>query len=310
MLTNARRKRLELQGYRLTGEHSAVKICFYCKQAIRGKDVCYKNKFYGIKSWRCVQASVSLEVCNLRCNWCWRDVGYTRNYDKLDKPAEIVDGLIKEHVKLLYGFYGSENVDRKKLDESMKPLHIALSLTGETCLYPKLPELVDEILGRGMSCFIVSNGTMPEMVKKLVKHQPTQMYITLPAPDKEVYEKCCKPLIKDGWERIIKSLGLLGEFKRGVVRLTLAKEMNMVNANRYAGILKDVDFKFLEIKAAMGVGDSKYRMRYEQMPLHNEIVDFAHEICRLTGWKIVDEKEESRVVLVMRKDFKGRKLEF
>ena len=40
------------EGYRLVGNHSAVKICAYCKKAIRGQDVCYKNTFYGIESWR------------------------------------------------------------------------------------------------------------------------------------------------------------------------------------------------------------------------------------------------------------------
>ena len=58
----------------------------------------------------------------------------------------------------------------------------------------------------------------------------------------------------------------------------------------------------------MPVGYAQYRMAYEQMPRHEEIVEFAKEICRNTGLKIVDEKPNSRVVLLMKKDKKSRKI--
>src|SRR3989344_5197616 len=162
MTNQARRKVLERQGYRLVGKHSGTKTCYYCKQGIRGKDVCYKNTFYGIKSWGCIQASVSIDVCNLKCQWCWRDINYIVNaYKEFDEPKEIVDGLIKEHLGLLKGFYGGSNVDLDRLKESEKPKHVALSLTGEVCLYPKLPELIDEIHKRAMTTFVVTNGSSP-----------------------------------------------------------------------------------------------------------------------------------------------------
>jgi len=63
------------EGYRLVGNHSAVKICAYCKKAIKGQDVCYKNTFYGIESWRCVQMSPTF-FCDHRCVFCWRDIEY------------------------------------------------------------------------------------------------------------------------------------------------------------------------------------------------------------------------------------------
>ena len=44
-----------------------------------------------------------------------------------------------------------------------------------------------------------NNPDVAEFWEKLIKHQPTQLYITLPAPDEKTYLKCCKPLIKDGW---------------------------------------------------------------------------------------------------------------
>src|SRR3989338_1808415 len=54
---DAKAKRVEGAGYRIVGprRHSAVKICHYTKQDIRGKDVCYKFNFFGISSSRCLQ---------------------------------------------------------------------------------------------------------------------------------------------------------------------------------------------------------------------------------------------------------------
>lgn len=299
-----RLKDLRKQGYRLIGKHSAVKVCLWCKKAIRGEDVCYKNTFYGIDSWRCIQASVSLDKCNLRCQWCWRDIN--SNYDKelSDEPKEILDGLIREQLKAIEGFKGCKRVDMKRFREAQKPKHVALSLSGDACLYPRLAELIEEIHKRGMTSFVVTNGCFPEMLKKI---NPTQLYITLPAPDFETFKENCKGNKKD-WENIMRSLELLKEHKRGTVRLTLAKGMNMHNPEGYAGILKNIKFKFLEVKAAMAVGYARYRMDYKQMPLHPEIREFAEKIASLNNLKIVDEKKNSRVVLLMHEDFLGRKI--
>ena len=169
-----------------------------------------------------------------------------------------------------------------------------------------MPELINEIEKREMTSFVVSNGTNPEMLKKLIKNQPTQLYITLPAPNKEIFLKVCKPLIKDSFEKILESLELLKNFKRGTVRLTLVKNLNMLKPEEYADLLKDVEFKFLEVKAGMAVGYAKYRFDYKQMPSHEEIKKFALEIAKLNKLKLIDEKKESRVVLLMKEDDKTR----
>lgn len=301
---------LEKQGYRLVGNHSAVKVCLWCKRAIQGKDVCYKNTFYGIQSHRCIQSSVTLLNCLHRCAFCWRCLEYTipKEVDNPDNPKEILDGLIEQQRKYLQGFKGNKNVTQKMFDEAMNPKHVALSLAGDATLYPKLPELIDEIKKRKMTSFLVTNGLMPGMLEKLLKHMPTQLYITLPAPDEETYLKVCKPLVKDGWKRLMKSLSILHKFKRSTVRLTLVKKLNMINPEEYAKLIKKAKPEFVELKAAMPVGYAQYRMAYEQMPRHEEIVEFAKEICRNTGLKIVDEKPNSRVVLLMKKDKKSRKI--
>ena len=44
MLTDLQKERLYKQQYRLVGNHSAVKVCFWTKECVREKNkVCYKN---------------------------------------------------------------------------------------------------------------------------------------------------------------------------------------------------------------------------------------------------------------------------
>jgi len=186
----------------------------------------------------------------------------------------------------------------------MKPKHVALSLTGDACMYPRLPELINEIRKKDMTSFLVTNGTFTEMVKKLIDSQPTQMYITLPAPDEETFNQACRPLGKNGWKRIMESINLLKYFNRSVIRLTLAKELNFKDPEKYAEIINANEFKFLELKSAMSIGYARYRLREDQSPRHEEIKKFAEKISKLTDFKIIDEQPQSQVVLMAKKEDK------
>jgi len=317
MITAEKKKDLEKQGYRLVGEHSAIKVCLWCKKSLRNEGFCYKQKFYGINSHRCVQMTPSLPYCTLRCVWCWRDIEHTlpKWSGKIDDPKKIISTCIKEHTKYLQGFGGNEKTDKKKYSEAQKPLHFAISLAGEPTLYPKLPELIKEIKKQGMTSFLVTNGTNPEMLKKLEKSPPTQLYITLPAPNEKVFKEVCSPLIKDGWKKIIVSLKVMKSLRkkakvRTTIRLTLAKNVNMMQPEEYAELIKIAEPEFLEIKAYMHVGYSKKRLEIENMPLHSEIKEFAQKLAKSTGYKIIDEQPISRVVLLMKEDIKDRKIKF
>lgn len=313
MLTEKRIKDLEKQGYRVVGNHSSIKVCLWTKKALRNENTCYKHKFYGIKSWRCVQMTPSF-VCGNRCVWCWRDIDFTpiKWSGPVDDPKNIIDGCIKEHVKYLQGFGGSQKTNKKRFIEAKSPLHVAISLTAEPTEYPKLPELIQELKKRKISSFLVTNGTNPAMLKRMLKKktQPTQLYITLPAPDEITYKKVCNPLIKDGWEKIQESLKLLKKFKRNVIRLTLVKNINMIKPEKYAELIEESTPKFVECKSYMWVGFSRQRLGIENMPLHKEIKEFAKKIEKNSSYKTIDEKKESRVVLLMKKDVKGRAMKF
>ena len=301
---------LEKQGYRIVGNHSAIKVCLWFKKALRDEDTCYKNKFYGIKSWQCVQMSPAFLNCLHLCSFCWRDLEYTipEEVKEPDDPKFIIDKSTEEHKKILQGFRASKKLNKKKFEEAMKPKHFAISLSGDATMYPLLPEFIKELDCRKISSFLVTNGLKPGMLLKLIKQQPTQLYITLPACNENMYKKVCNPLMESGWWQLQKSLKLLKHFNRGTVRLTLYNNINMENAKGYANLLKDIGFKFLEVKAAFPVGYARHRLKYEDMPRHNEIIDFAKKIKENLNLEIIDEKKESRVVLLS-KDNKDRMLE-
>jgi len=303
ILSQTRKQDLYKQGYRLVGNHSAIKVCEWTKKSLRDHDFCYKQQFYGINSHRCCQMTPALPFCNHRCIFCWRDIAFTklRWEGPVDSPKDIVDSCIKEQKRYLRGFGGNKKADKNKLNESYSPNQFAISLSGEPTFYPKLPELIDEIKSRNSTAFLVTNGTNPQMIKKLIYHQPTQLYITFPAPNEKTYKKVCNPLIKDGWKKIMQSIALLKKFRcNTVLRLTLVKGYNMQNPEEYAEIIKSSKAKFIECKAYMWVGYSRQRLAQENMPLHEEIKDFAETIAKLTGYRIKDEKIESRVVLLER----------
>ncbi len=301
---------LERQGYRVVGSHSAIKPCFYCKSGLKGTDLCYKNTFYGIKSWRCLQMSVAVQFCNNKCTFCWRDTNYFTPtwHGPVDEPNFIIDKALEEHRKYLQGFKGNPNVDKKLFEEAMSPLHVALSLTGESVMYPRMPELIEAFHKRGMTTYLVTNGLSPDMLQKLLEHQPTQLYITLGAPDEESYIKTCRPAVKNPWQKIQESLALLPKFKRSVIKLTLVKGMNMVSPEKYAELIRKASPTFIEVKAGMVVGHAQYRLEIEAMPTYAEMKAFAENISQRSGYKIIDSKLNSRVLLLMKEDTKDRLL--
>ncbi len=306
---------LEKQHYEVVGSHSAVEICGWTKKSLLGQGMCYKQKFYGINTHRCCQMTPSVGFCNQRCLFCWRAIEATvgdKMTGKVDPPKKIVDDCIKAQLRKLSGFGGNEKLNWKKFKQAQEPMHFAISLSGEPTLYPKLPELVREINSRGYTSFLVTNGTQPAMLKKLLKLkiEPTQLYISLDAPNKEIYKKIDQPQIKDGWKKLMQSLELMKNFKRNVLRITAVKGLNMVNAEEYAQLIKKYKPLFVEIKAYMWVGWSRKRLDVGNMPLHSEIKKFSKEIAKLSGYRLIDEKKESRVCLLAKKDFKGRKLRF
>ncbi len=293
---------LEKKGYRFVGSknHAAAKICHWTKKSIVGEGVCYKEKFYGIESHRCLQMSPSISFCHHKCLFCWRDISITETEwnEEYDEPADIINGCIEAQKNLLCGFFGNPNSDPKKLAECKEPNNAAISLAGEPMLYPLIDDLLAEFKRRDFTTFLVSNGLSPSRLENL-EVEPTQLYISLDAPTQEIYRGLCHPQVENGWEKLNESLDMLSSFNsRTVIRMTCVKDYNMSHPEEYARLIERSNPDFVEIKAYMYVGNSRKRLEFSNMPRNQDIHDFASSIAELCGRKIVNESRESRVVLL------------
>jgi tRNA wybutosine-synthesizing protein 1 len=225
-----------------------------------------------------------------------------------DDPKEIVDKCIEVQKHLLNGFPGNEKVNMMKFKESQDPKTFAISLSGEPTIFPKLSCLLEELKKRGICSFLVTNGQFPEALAGLTTF-PTQLYVSLDAPNKELYKSIDNPSLPDFWERFNRTLELLSTLKtRTVLRITAVKGMNMTDLEGYASLIRKAKPMFVEVKAYMRVGSSRDRLKEENMPRHPEIAEFSEKLAKLTGLKVIDQKPESRVCLLAEKDWPDRKL--
>jgi len=298
---------LENQKYHLIGLHSAVKRCRWLYESLVHDRHCYKQKFYGIKSHQCIQMTPAVLSCTMRCLFCWRAQSGDLNLKwseteqrRWDNPKDIMDGCVKEQRKILSGYKANLKTDNKKLNEALTPKHVAISLAGEPTLYPSLGDLIHEFNKSSFTTFLVSNGTLPQALSKL-DEEPTQLYISVCAFDKENFMKTCRPQINSAWENLNQTLSLLPSFKcPTVIRITLTRDLNMKNPDLYARIIEKANPTYVEPKAYMHVGFSRQRLGFENMPTHNEVQEFAAELAKETGYNVLDESPESRVVLLSR----------
>jgi tRNA wybutosine-synthesizing protein 1 len=83
-----------------------------------------------------------------------------------------------------------------------------------------------------------------------------------------------------------------------VIRLTLVRHLNLKRPDLYARLIEKANPRFVEPKAYMHVGFSRLRLGFENMPTHREIREFAVELAGETGYNVLSEVPESRVVLL------------
>ena len=309
------REKLEKQGYHLLGKRGAFKACQWQKKALLHGDACYKQRFYGIESHRCVQMAPVVDKCTQSCDFCWRitpsDVGISWDQvnvsdDDVVPVNELVDAVLMANLRSLGGYNpdAGAKVPREKYLEAREPKHVAVSLAGEPTLHPQISELIDEIHSRNMTSFLVTNGTLPEVLERMTA--PTQLYVTLAAPDETTYKKLCRPGIKDGWQKIVESQEVLQSLNtRTVNRLTMVSGLNMKNPRSYSDLILKGEPDFVEVKGYMFLGSSRGRLSNENAPSHRDIRAFSQKLADLTGYHVLDEQIESRVVLLSQsKDIK------
>ncbi len=251
-----------------------------------------------------------VDKCTQNCEFCWRitpaDVGVSWNQvDVTESDVIPVDQLMDEvlvaNLRSLGG-YNPEigaSVQERMYKEARNPRHVAISLAGEPTLHPLISDLIDEIHHRGMTSFLVTNGTRPDVLQTM--SLPTQLYLTLAAPDEHTYKTLCRPELRDGWDRILTSQELLGSLKtRTVNRLTMVANRNMHDAREYSRLIEMGEPDFVEVKGYMYLGSSRARLDQTNAPPHREIRAFSEKLATLTGYHLLDEQIESRVVLLSR----------
>lgn len=290
--------------------HSTVELCHWTKKSFLNEGECYKKKFYGIDTHRCMEFSPAGMLCQNRCVYCWRPMEF---YDFMEMPTNAVDdpetilnNLMQERYRLMNGYFGNAKADKKKLDEALLPSHYAISLSGEPTMYPRLPELIRYLksLKNTKSIFLVTNGQEPEMLYRLQEEDalPTQLYLSTNAPNRKLFFMINKPRHRDAWERWWKSLEFLSSaHTRTVIRITLMRSYNgnMRLVPDFAEMLRYGNPHFIEAKSYMHVGHSTQRLAESDMMEMEEVRTFSNRLAQELGnFAFMDESLESRVVVL------------
>jgi len=287
------------QQYRIVGNHSGVKLCHWMRQKLLYNRSCYKERFYGISCHRCLQMTPTVDQCNQDCLFCWRHHSeFKLEREKLDEPEKILEYALLGQRILLTGFKGDQRCNVRYWGEAQQPNQVAISLAGEPMLYPFLGDFIALCHRKNMTTFLVTNGTRPKALEKL-ETLPTQLYVTVAAPNESIYKTLCRPRGGNGWNRILSTLELLPSLNtRTVIRHTLVDEYNLKNVEDYAKLDEKAQPTFIEPKGYMFVGHSRQVLSLSNMPQHSVIRNFGSKLANLLGYQVLDEKADSRVVLL------------
>ncbi len=294
-------KTLSDRGYQLIGGHSGAKLCHWTRERLLNGRSCYKGRFYGIESHRCLQMTPTVDHCNEHCLFCWRHHNLQgMATGEADEPEAIIEAAIAAQRRMLSGYRGDERVDEGDWEQARHPRHVAISLAGEPTLYPRLGELIAGYHRRGMTTFLVTNGTNPQALANL-DPLPTQLYVTVAAPSKEIFQRLVSPVMPDSWERLHQTLALLPSLScRTVLRHTLVEGYNLGWELEYARIDAIGAPHFVECKGYVNVGESRNHLTQAHMPSFEKVQNFGERLASHLGYGLVDGEAASRVVLLQR----------
>jgi tRNA wybutosine-synthesizing protein 1 len=280
-----------------------VKVCPWTRRALTAQGVCYKARFYGISCHRCLQMTPAEHVCNNRCLHCWRTYEDSAGTEPpaVLAPAELLASCLDEHRRHLTGFRSNRRVVASLLEEALSPSHCAISLSGEPTLYPHIGEYLRICRSAGLTTFLVTNASMPDVIASL-SCLPTQLYLSFPAASRDQYLTLCRPT-HDMWNDMMRSLELLRLGKcRSALRFTVMKGINVDMPDLFAGLAKRGAPDFIEVKAYSYIGGSTHRLSYDNVPEWAETLEFARRIAALTSYVVTDNCQESKAVLLCRNE--------
>jgi len=139
----------------------------------------------------------------------------------------------------------------------------------------------------------------------------TQLYVSVDAPDQEALKEVGRPIFRDYWERLRRSLEVLREKsprQRTICRMTVLKGQNMTEeaCDGYAELIGLSECDFVEIKGATLAPvweKPKSGLTFDSMPFHEDVKAFAERLgSRLPGYGLACEHKHSSCVLLGRRD--------
>ena len=240
-----------------------------------------------------------VDTCNLACTYCWREP-HSDTLTKIDDdPYELFLESVRAHRRLLTGYGGNPKADREKWLDAQNPKHVAISLNGEPTLYSRLGEFLEICHQHGVSTFLVTNGSLPKVIEEL-DPLPTQLYVSVDAPNKEIFNRLCKPKFDTAaFEKLEETLQLLPSLDtRTVCRHTLIKGESLGHYDDYSRLDNIADPDFIEAKGYVYVGNSRSNHTIENMPSHDEIMEFSRTLAPMVGREVLSDRRESRVALI------------
>jgi tRNA wybutosine-synthesizing protein 1 len=80
----------------------------------------------------------------------------------------------------------------------------------------------------------------------------------------------------------------------------MVAKRNMHDVRAYSKLIDLGEPDFVEVKGYMFLGSSRNRLDQSNAPSHREIRAFSETLAALTGYYLLDEQVESRVVLLSR----------
>ena len=145
-------------------------------------------------------------------------------------------------------------------------------------MYPRINELLQGLHDRNISTYLVTNGQHPDAIDDLIP--VTQLYVSVDAPTPASLEAIDRPLFKDAWDRLRKSLMLVRKKRqRTVARLTIVKGWNSDEIDGYADLIALGQVSFVEIKGVTFCGTSDAsNLNMSNSPWHHEVVEFADKL--------------------------------
>ncbi|MCI4349143.1 MAG: radical SAM protein, partial [Thermoplasmata archaeon] len=212
----------------------------------------------------------------------------------------LLERSIEAQRRILSGFKGEGSVPEARWQEAQQPRHIAISLTGEPTLYPKMNRFLELCHEKGITTFLVTNGTNPDALRAM-DPLPTQLYVSVTAPNRHIFDRLTMAADPHAWDRLLESLAIVHDMKtRRVIRHTLVRGWNLGWVDQYAELDLLARPTFVEPKGYVYMGKSRQRLGRSHVPEHAEIGGFARDLAHRTGLEVLDESPESKVFLLGR----------